>query len=185
MFSSVKKAEFSKLESGEAHTIGIPDARKRLKGELKVDCTKELALFEKLISHRNKIVHFCHPELDSVETRSQVAIEMLQAWAGLLALKKKQKFNALFEEIEQDFRGIEQEFLRLDAYLDAQEKRIHEERGGSSQFEERSFCRRQTFHYASSTCELYNIQEATHADIMDGNFAPPWADQVNASNAVV
>lgn len=170
VFSSVKKAEFSKLESGEAHTIGIPDARKRLKDELKVDCTKELALFEKLIRHRNKIVHFHYPDLDSIETRSQVATEMLQAWGGLLALKKKQRFNGLFEKFEQDFRGIEQEFLRLGAYLDAQEKRIHGERGGRSRFEECSFCRRQTFHYASSTCELCNIKEATHADIMDGDF---------------
>ncbi len=170
VFFSVKKAEFRKLKSGDAHTIGIPEARKRLRDEIKSDCTKELTRFEKLIGHRNKIVHFHHPELDSVATCSQIATEMLQAWSGLLELKKRSAFVALFEEFEGEFREFEREFLELESYLTAQESRIHEEYGGSSSFEECSFCRKQTFHYASSTCYLCDIRESTHADYMDGDF---------------
>lgn len=170
VFSSVKKAEFKMLKSGEAHTIGIPDARKRLRDVIKIDCTSELTLFEKLISHRNKIVHFHHPDLDSNETRNQVATEMLQAWGGLLELKKKSAFVALFESFEDEFRGIEREFLQLESYLTAQESRIHEECGGDSRFEECSFCRKKTFDYASSICLLCGIRESTHADWMDGDF---------------
>ena len=169
-FTSLKKADFEKLKSGEAHTVAIPEARKRLREVIKTDCTKELARFEKLIGHRNKIVHFYHPDLDSVATRRQIATEMLQAWSGLLELKKKSAFVALFEEFEDEFRGIEREFLQLDSYLIAQESRIHQEDGGSSRFEECSFCRKQTFQYASSTCYLCGIRESTHADYMDGDF---------------
>jgi hypothetical protein len=70
-FSSVRKADFEKLKSGEAHTVAIPEASKRLREVIKTDCTKELDRFEKLIGHRNKIVHFYHPDLDLVETRRQ------------------------------------------------------------------------------------------------------------------
>jgi len=169
-FSSVQKADFELLKSGEAHTVAIPEARRRLREVIKRDCTRELALFEKLIGHRNKIVHFHHPDLDSIETRSQVATEMLQAWGGLLELKKKPAFLALFEEFENEFRGIEREFLQLDSYLAAQESRIHDECGGSPRFDECSFCRKQTFDYSSSTCRLCGIRESTHADWMDGDF---------------
>lgn len=169
-FSSVKKADFKKLKSGEAHTVAIPEARKRLREVIYSDCTRELAKFEKLIGHRNKIVHFYHPDLDSVAIRRQIATEMLQAWSGLLELKKKSAFVALFGKFEDEFRGIEREFLQLDSYLTAQESGIHEEYGGRSRFEECSFCRKQTFHYASSTCYLCGIRESTHADYMDGDF---------------
>lgn len=169
-FSNVAEAKFEKLKSGEAHTVAIPKARERLRKVIKIDCTKELARFERLIGHRNKIVHFYHPDLGSVATRSKIATEMLQGWSGLLELKKKTAFVALFEEFENEFREIEREFLQLDSYLTAQESRIHGELGGSSRFEECSCCRKQTFHYASSTCYLCGIRESTHADWMDGDF---------------
>lgn len=176
VFSNVKKADFSKLKSGEAHTVAIPDAKQRLRDIIKVDCNEELARFERLISHRNKIVHFYHPDLGSVATRRQLATELLQGWSGLLDLKKKSAFVSLFEEFEDEFRGIESEFLQLDSYLDAQESRIHEESCDSPDFEECSFCRRQTFDYCSSTCRLCGIRESTHADWMDGDFGFQNAD---------
>jgi hypothetical protein len=170
VFSVVKKADFVKLKSGEAHTVAIPEARLRLREVIKIDCTKELARFERLIGHRNKIVHFYHPDLDSVANRRRIATEMLQGWSGLLELKKKSPFVSLFEAFEEDFRGIEREFLKLDSYLAAQEIRIHEESGCSSHFDECSFCRKHTFDYTSSTCRLCGIRESTHADWMDGDY---------------
>lgn len=170
VFLNLKSAEFKKLQTGEAHTVGIRDANERLRKVIKTDCTKELKWFEKLISHRNKIVHFHHPDLDSIKTRSRVATEMLQAWGALMELKKKSAFATLFKTFKDEFEGIEQEFLQLDSYVTAQESRIHEEHGGSHDFQECSFCGKQTFDYANSYCLLCGIRESTHADWMDGDF---------------
>lgn len=165
IFEDSTKADLAELKRGEAKTIGLNEAERRLK-ELNIRCKKEFRAFKVVSVHRNKIVHFFHPDLPSETHRLHVASEVAMGWAASLRLLRHPEFSGIVDFRSPGFTGLEGRLLSLTRYLEAQENLIRRTHGSPEELFECDFCHRET--YAFDHCLLCGSFEETHGDIMDG-----------------
>ena len=76
-----------------------------------------MASFKKLGEHRNRVMHFFHPDLNSVDESQQVAQEFLIAWYHLHRIAKEPKWSAVFKSVSARVSEIDAELQALHNYL--------------------------------------------------------------------
>jgi hypothetical protein len=76
-----------KFKQGKLRTVGLELAKKRIESltDENIDATAFKA-FQTVARHRNRVVHFFHPDLDSENPREAVAREIYVAWYYLYRL---------------------------------------------------------------------------------------------------
>lgn len=108
-----------KLAAGRLRTVGLELALERIEkvGDETIDRAISKAL-DKVVKHRNKVIHFHHPDLDVVAQREQVLKEMMVAWKQLFLLFNG-RWRSLFTDYEESFGHIGLVLLSKVAFLSA------------------------------------------------------------------
>lgn len=166
IFDDPTQADLTKLKKGEAKTIGLNEAERRLARDLNIRCKKEFQALKAVSAHRNKIVHFFHPDLPLETQRPRVASEVAAGWAATLRLLRRPEFVGVLNFRSLDFTGLEGRLLSVTRYLEAQENFIRLAHDSPDDLSECEFCHRET--YAFDSCLLCGSFEESQADIMDG-----------------
>ncbi len=172
IFTDPAKADAAQLLRGECHTIGRADAIKRLK---QLGCTlpKSVTHFKILERHRNKLVHYFHPDLSSEQRRRRIAAELANAWGALRSLKEIQVFSAALVPHSAEFGRLDGRLLVLDRYLDEQATKLRAAHAHPDWLSECPACRREIF---DGDCALCGYSEPSHRELTQGAEAIGPAD---------
>ena len=165
IFVEPEKADAAKLLRGECRTIGRAEAVTRLE-ELGVSLPREVAYFKILEQHRNKLVHYFHPGLETDSRRRRIAAELSSAWAALRSLRAVPEIATGLVAYAGEFDRLSGRLLVLDIYLDDETTRIRASRDDCGDLEECPACRRMTFDYGD--CLLCGYSEPTHRELTQG-----------------
>jgi hypothetical protein len=172
IFTDNAHADANQLLRGECHTIGRADAIKRLK-HLGFTLPKSVTHFKVLERHRNKLVHYFHPELATDQQRRRIAAELANAWGALRALKVIPALSATLGPHSVEFARLDGRLLVLDRYLDEQAAKIRAAHAHRDWLGECPACRRETF---DGDCALCGYSEPSHRELTQGAEAIGPAD---------
>jgi hypothetical protein len=164
IFTDPESADAGKLMRGECRTIGRDAAIKRLR-ELGFTLPKSVAHFTILENHRNKLVHYFHPDFGSEKQRRRIASELANAWGALRSLKDLAVFSDAIEPHATAFGELDGRLLVLDNYLDQQAANIKREHAHPDWLGECPACHRDTF---DGDCSLCGYSEPSHREIKHG-----------------
>lgn len=105
--SNPQKADRERFVTGNFQSAGLEDANVRLK-TIANDAVgmNALAVFKKLSTHRNQLMHFFHPEIfDSQEKLQVIVAEQCAAWFHLYELLTKQWKN-YFSDWQDEIKNL-------------------------------------------------------------------------------
>ena len=89
--SKQEEAEITEFCAGNLSSVTLKVAQDRLKKICKDEIpVNALSIFNKLASHRNKFIHFYHPDIDRSHFISEIAAEQCKTWFYLHRLLTKQ-----------------------------------------------------------------------------------------------
>lgn len=172
IFTKPEEADSTRLLSGECHTIGRLDAIKRLK-QLGLTIPKSVTHFKILERHRNKLVHYFHPDLATEERRRRIAAELANAWGALRTLRGISVISAALASHDAKFGRLDGRLLVLDHYLDEQAAQIRATHPHVDWLCECPACKRETF---DGDCSLCGYSEPSHRELTQGAEAVGPAD---------
>lgn len=172
IFTKPEEADSTRLVSGECHTIGRADAIKRLK-KLGLTIPKSVTHFKILERHRNKLVHYYHPDLATEKRRRRIAAELANAWGALRALRAIPVIAAALAPHNTEFGRLDGRLLVLDRYLDEQATQIRANHPHRDWLCECPACKRETF---DGGCALCGYSEPSHRELTRGAEASGPAD---------
>jgi hypothetical protein len=183
IFVDSAAADAGNLKRGECRTIGRKDAIKRLK-DLGLSLPTSIRHFTILENHRNKVVHYFHPDFGSPQHRSRIAAELANAWGALRALTKLPEFSTALEAHAAAFGNLEARLLVLDNYLDDQANAIRAEHAHPERLSQCSACHRETY---DNLCLLCGYHEPSHRELTQGDemIGPADCPTCGASHSVV
>jgi hypothetical protein len=83
--SKPDQANLAKFKAGDFISVTLEEARARIRDVVGEDIGDEAySSFRTLVNHRNKMVHFFHPEMDSDEgAKAQIVVEHCRSWFHL------------------------------------------------------------------------------------------------------
>jgi hypothetical protein len=172
IFTNPASADPVKLLSGECHTIGCADSIKRLK-LLGLKLPRSVTHFKILERHRNKLVHYFHPDLATEHRRRRIASELANAWGALRTLRAISDISSALTPHEAEFGRLDGRLLVLDRYLDEQAVHRGADYAQPDRLVECPACKRETF---DSDCILCGYSEPSHRELTQGAEAIGPAD---------
>lgn len=183
IFAKTADADAAKLKRGECRTIGRDQAIERLK-ELGFTLPKSIAHFTILEKHRNKLVHYFHPDLGTETQRRRIAAELANAWAALRTLKDLPEFSEALASHAVAFGELDGRLLVLDTYLDQQAVNVRQDHTNPDWLEECPACHRETF---DGDCLLCGYHEPSHRELTQGDevIGPADCPKCGAAESVV
>lgn len=117
-----EKAILEKFKEGNVSTVGLEDAIKRLKRECELEISPSAKKYFRTIKkHRNKLVHFFHPEYHKdppYGTYHEIVPEQLSAWYHLNTLLMDE-WEELFEEYADEIHELDSMIMANKKYLSA------------------------------------------------------------------
>jgi hypothetical protein len=172
IFTKPEDADFKRLVSGECHTIGHADAIKRLK-KVGLTIPSAVAHFKILERHRNKLVHYYHPDLATDKRRRRIAAELANAWGALRALRSIPCIASALSPHSAEFGRLDGRLLVLDRYLNEQATQIRDAHPHPVHLSKCPACHRETF---DDDCKLCGYSEPSHRELTKGAEAIGPAD---------
>ena len=166
IFDEPGDADMDKLRTGNVRTIGFDAAEKRLKNLIKKPLPKTCHHFKVLQKHRNKLIHFFHPELLRKSGKVQVARELANAWSALRELRNLPDFEPVFFSHAAEFHTLDARLLVIDGYLDQEAARIRSAVDCPYAFKECPACKRETF---DGVCAICDYNEPSPKDLTEGD----------------
>ncbi len=171
------------LKRGDCRTIGRDEAVKRLRrlGYILPDTVRHFATLEQ---HRNKLVHYFHPDMRSDGRRRRIGAELANAWAALRNLRELPAFTEVLQSHSKAFGELDGRLLVLNRYLDDQATSIRREHSHPDLLTACPACGRETF---ESNCLLCGYHEPSHRELTQGAEAIGPADcpRCGATGSVV
>lgn len=159
-------ADQKKLDSGKTRTIGADQALKRLavfaKKPVSADVEKAV---DRIGKHRNKLMHFYHPDLHSVSGKKAIATDLARGWHALRQLRSDDRFQTVFSKHGWRHEEIDAALLILKNYLKQAEQDIQSANSGRS-LSGCEACEMQTVQ--SGRCLLCGYEHISHRDIAKG-----------------
>jgi len=147
LITKPEKADLDDFNGGNFQSIQIEEAMRRLRSISKQDFSKEeIACFNQIREHRNKLVHFFHPRYVSKPddaTITEVVVEQFRGWYylhKLLTKKWRKEFDEFSGRISQINRLMLQKREYLKAKFEALKLQIREEQKQGIRFESCFFC---------------------------------------------
>lgn len=120
IFDNPGKADLSRFLNGDLKSVGFLESLDRLNRIADAGISqKAIQSFEKLQSHRNRLVHFAHPaysQLSTREIREAVVAEQLRAWYYLHQLFCTKWFSD-FSDVMPLVRELDQSMHQRSDYL--------------------------------------------------------------------
>ncbi len=166
VFDEPGDAEQAKLDKGTAKTIGADQAFKRLavfaQKPLSADAEKAV---NRIRVHRNKLMHFYHPDLNTPSGKKILATDLARGWYALRQLRADARFQAVFSKHAWQHDEIDAALLVLKTYLKQAEKDIQSASSGMS-FTDCEACEMQTVQ--GGKCQLCGYEHISHRDIAQG-----------------
>ncbi|MBK7002182.1 MAG: hypothetical protein IPH35_20170 [Rhodoferax sp.] len=127
VFDEPGDAEQAKLDKGTAKTIGADQAFKRLavfaQKPLSADAEKAV---NRIRVHRNKLMHFYHPDLQTVSGKKTIATDLSRGWHALRLLRADIRFQAVFAKHSWQHDEMDAALLVLKSYLKQAEQDIQD-----------------------------------------------------------
>lgn len=113
--SKPEQANLAKFAAGDFSSITLEEARARLRNVVREDIGDDAyGSFRALANHRNKMVHFFHPEIESDEgAKAQIVAEHCRSWFHL---------HRLLSEWSGYFHDFAAEITRADRAMKAHRK---------------------------------------------------------------
>ncbi len=120
IFSDPKDANYQEFEKGNFISVNIHEAIKRIKNIINSHISTEAKTsFDNLRKHRNKLVHFFHPEFGHNANSSEIAkvvADECVAWFHLHKLLTK-SWSEQFSKFDGEFYSLNRKMLGLHSYL--------------------------------------------------------------------
>lgn len=165
IFTDPAQADANRLMRGQCRTIGREDAIGRLK-KIGFALPKSVTHFKILEQHRNKLVHYFHPDLENEKRRRKVAAELANAWGALRDLRELPAFSEMLASQSEAFGELDGRLLILDNYLDQQALNIRQSHEHPDWLSECPACGRETF---DGACLLCGYHEPSHRALTQGD----------------
>jgi hypothetical protein len=164
IFVDPSEADALRLQNGECRTIGRAESIKRLK-TFGINLPKAVTHFKILEQHRNKLVHYFHPDLVTAGRRRRIASELANGWGALRAMRALPQIADSLAEHNAAFGRLETRLLVLDRYLNEQALAVRAAHAHPDCLSECPACKRQTF---DGDCALCGYSEPSHREITQG-----------------
>lgn len=166
VFDKTDTASQKKLDNGSAKTIGAEQAIERLDKDIKKPLTKEMQrAICRLRTHRNKLTHYYHPDLQKSTGKQVIASDLARGWHALRQLRADVRFKAVFSKHAWQHDEIDAALLVLKTYLKQAEKDIRAARPGTS-LTDCEACEMQTVQ--GGRCLLCGYEHVSDRDITQG-----------------
>lgn len=126
IYDEPKDADRSKFLAGDFRSVNMEEATRRLEKTTKVQISKKtLDSFKELQEHRNKLMHFFHPQYNTPDgdVIQGIVSEQCKAWLhlhNLLTNQWKDKFIAYVADLE----NLNKQMLEQRAFLQAKYESI-------------------------------------------------------------
>jgi len=153
-----KNTLLQKFKDGDVHTVGLEQAIKRLRGVCELHIPKRAEdYFNKVKKHRNKLVHFFHPEYHkdpSPDTYYEIVPEQWSAWYYLHKLLREEwgdHFRDYIDEIDEFDSMIHSNKKFLAAKYDELKQDIEKEKKRGIEYRKCSWCG--TLHIKCPDCQ--------------------------------
>lgn len=114
-----KNAERKSYLEGDFQSVNLDEAVKRLRNVVGEQITdNEFKSFKKLSSHRNKVIHFYHKDIeaDNSKEMQKIITEQCECWYHIKTLFTK-KWRAHFEDYMKRFEALDWKMRRHWEYL--------------------------------------------------------------------
>lgn len=166
VFDEPGDADQAKLDKGTAKTIGADQAFKRLAVFIKkpISADTEKAV-NRIRVHRNKLMHFYHPELKNVAGKKTIAADLARGWQALRQLRADTRFQSVFSKYAWQHDEIEAALLVLKTYLRQAAQDIRSANSGKTLFDCEA-CEMPTV--LSDRCLLCGYEHISHHDLTHG-----------------
>lgn len=147
IISKPDQANLAKFLSGDFHSVGMEEAIKRLGGIASEEISKdEKDCFNHIREHRNKLVHFFHPDYTTApnaHTLQDVVAERCKGWFylyRLLSSKWADQFGKFAQELAELNRLMHQQREFLRAKYDVIKPQIEEQQRNAVVFTDCPSC---------------------------------------------
>ena len=171
VFDEPGDADLTKLDKGIARTIGADQAFKRLDALLKTPLAADTKqAVNRIRAHRNKLMHFYHPDLANAAGKRTIAADLARGWHALRRLSTDARFQAAFSKHAWQHGDIEAKLLVLKTYLRQAETEVKLENVGVS-LTGCEACEMQTV--LSGRCLLCAHENISHRDVAEGAECTP------------
>lgn len=166
VFDEPGDADIAKLDKGTAKTIGADQAFKRLavfaQKPVSADTVKTV---NRIRVHRNKLMHFYHPDLQSVSGKKGIATDLARGWHALRLLRADARFQEVFKKHSWQHEEIDAALLVLKSYLKQAAQDVQAANAGEI-FLTCEACEMQTVQ--GGRCLLCGHEYISHRDITQG-----------------
>ena len=166
VFDEPGDADQTKLDKGTAKTIGADQAFKRLavfaQKPISMDAEKTV---NRIRVHRNKLMHFYHPDLNNPSGKKVIATDLARGWHALRQLRADDRFSAVFSKHSWQHDEIDAALLVLKHYLKQAEQDVQLVNSGQTLFACEA-CEMQTVQ--SGRCLLCGYEQISHHDLTHG-----------------
>lgn len=128
IIQSLDKSNRQKIFDGDAMTVTPSEAKDRIFIVFGEDISEEWESFDKLIKHRNKMIHFYHYDLKDqktmVDEKKKLASLQCVAWFQLYHGLLKRKWVKLFPFAEDSLTKLNAKMLKHTTYLKEKYEKI-------------------------------------------------------------
>ncbi len=172
--SEPAKASLDKLKQGKLRTVDLKLAQERILAFANETIPRQAdKAFETVTQHRNRVVHFFHPDLDAENLRKSVISEIFVAWHFLHKLLTE-TWRLHFLNYSDAISNFAAELLSKKSFLQAI---FNKEIGKTTDHKNWGICPACHFasldaktdnHYLSAICRVCGYTELSHKAIQDG-----------------
>ena len=174
VFDNPDEANQGKLDNGSAKTIGSDQALDRLEKAINKPIAKSVReAVSQIRVHRNKLIHFYHPDLHSASGKKVIVTDLARGWHALRELRADERFHAVFSKHSWHLEEIEAELLVIKQYLKQAERDIQSANPAHTLFA----CEACEMHAVrSDLCLLCGYEHISHRDLTKGAEYVPKLD---------